>query len=251
METHPNSRHIPYAPTETADLYPESDGKPMAETDMHAMAIIDLRHRFDGFFADNLDTYVSGTIMMYDVEGPGRTAVSPDILVSFGIGKKLRRTYKVWEEGKPPDFVMEFSSKGTFQNDLGHKKAHYASMGIPEYFLCDIDRRYLPTPLMGFRLKDGIYERIPENADGSISSVTLGVSFHLLDEGLAVYDEATGEWLQTPAEAAEHRAEQEATARAEAEAARQQEADARAEADAEVSRLREELERLKARLADD
>ena len=244
METHPNSRHIPYAPTETADLYPESDGKPMAETDMHAVAIIDLRHRFDNFFANNPDTYVSGTIMMYDVEGPGRTAVSPDILVSFGIGKKLRRTYKVWEEGKPPDFVMEFSSKGTFQNDLGHKKAHYASMGIPEYFLCDIDRRYLPTPLMGFRLKDGIYERIPENADGSISSVTLGVSFHLLDEGLAVCDEATGQRLQTPAEAAEQRAEQEA-------AARVQEAAARAEAEAEASRLREELERLKARLSDD
>ncbi len=251
METHPNSRHIPYAPTETADLYPESDGKPMAETDMHAVAIIDLRHRFDNFFADNLDTYVSGTIMMYDVEGPGRTAVSPDILVSFGIGKKLRRTYKVWEEGKPPDFVMEFSSKGTFQNDLGHKKAHYASMGIPEYFLCDIDKRYLPTPLMGFCLKDGIYERIPENTDGSISSVILGVSFHLSDEGLAVYDEATGQWLQTPAEAAEQRAEQEAAARAREAAARAREAAARAEAEAEASRLREELERLKGRLSED
>ena len=244
METYPNSRHIPYAPTETADLYPESDGKPMAETDMHAAAIIDLRQRFDGFFADNPDTYVSGTLMMYDIEGPGRTAVSPDILVSFGIGKKLRRTYKVWEEGKPPDFVMEFSSKGTFQNDLGHKKAHYASMGIPEYFLCDIDRRYLPTPLMGFRLKDGTYERIPENADGSIPSVTLGVSFHLLDEGLSVYEQATGHWLQTPAEAAEQRAEQEAAARA-------REAAARAKAEAEVLRLREELEHLKARLSDD
>ena len=247
METYPNARHIPYAPTETADLYPESDGKPMAETDMHAVAIINLRQRFDGFFADNPGTYVSGTLMMYDVEGPGRTAVSPDILVSFGIGKKLRRTYKVWEEGKPPDFVMEFSSKGTFQNDLGHKKAHYASMGIPEYFLCDIDRRYLPVPLMGFRLKDEAYERIPENVDGSIPSVTLGVSFHLLDEGLVVYDEATGEWLQTPAEAAkaaEQRAEQEAAARA-------HEAAARAEAEAETSRLREELERLKARLTDE
>ena len=247
METHPNARHIPYAPTETADLYPESDGKPMAETDMHAVAIIDLRQRFDGFFADNPDTYVSGTLMMYDVEGPSRTAVSPDILVSFGIGKKLRRTYKVWEEGKPPDFVMEFSSKGTFQNDLGHKMAHYASMGIPEYFLCDIDRRYLPTPLMGFRLKGETYERIPENVDGSIPSVTLGVSFHLLDEGLAVYAEATGHWLQTPAEAAEaaeQRAEQEA-------AAREREAAARAEAEAEVSRLSEELEHLKARLSDD
>ena len=240
METYPNSRRIPYAPTEIADLYPESDGKPMAETDMHAVAIINLRQRFDRFFAANPGTYVSGTIMMYDIEGPGRTAVSPDILVSFGIGKKLRRTYKVWEEGKPPDFVMEFSSKGTFQNDLGHKKAHYASMGVPEYFLCDIDRRYLPTPLMGFRLKDGAYERIPENADGSISSVTLGVSFQMLDEGLVVYDEATGERLPTPAEAAEA-AEQRA----------EQEAAARAEAEAETSRLREEIERLKARLSDD
>ena len=244
METYPNSRHIPYAPTETADLYPESDGKPMAETDMHAEAIIDLRHRFDRFFAANPATYVSGTIMMYDVEGPGRTASSPDILVSFGIGKKRRRTYKVWEEGKPPDFVMEFSSKGTFRNDLGKKKVIYASMGIPEYFLCDIDRRYLPTPLMGFRLKGETYERIPENGDGSVPSVTLGVSFHLLDEGLAVYDEATGHWLQTPAEAAEQRAEHEAAARA-------HEAAARAEAEAETSRLREEIERLKARLSDD
>ena len=98
-------------------------------------------------------------------------------------------------------------------------------MGIPEYFLCDIDRRYLPTPLMGFRLKDGTYERIPENIDGSVSSVTLGVSFHLLDEGLAVYDEATGHWLQTPAEAAEaaaQRAEQEAAARERETAAREQ-----------------------------
>ena len=127
-------------------------------------------------------------------------------------------------------------------------------MGIPEYFLCDIDRRYLPTPLMGFRLKDGTYERIPENADGSIPSVTLGVSFHLLDEGLAVYEETTGRWLQTPAEAAaaaEQRVEQEVAARAREAAARAREAAARAEAEAEVSRLREELERLKARLSDD
>ena len=69
--------------------------------------------------------------------------------------------------------------------------------------------------------------------------MTLGVSFHLLDEGLAVYEAATGHWLQTPAEAAEA-AEQRA----------EQEAAARAEAEAEVSRLHEEIERLKARLSD-
>ena len=75
------------------------------------------------------------------------------------------------------------------------------------------------------------------NVDGSVSSVTLGVSFHLLDEGLAVYDEATGQWLQTPAEAATQRAEQETAAREQAEA--------------EVSRRQQELERLKARLSAD
>ena len=251
MQTYPNSQRIPYAPTETADLYPESDGKPMADTDMHLLAILGLRQRLDNFFADRLDTYLSGNIMMYDIEGPERTAVSPDILVSFGIGKKLRRTYKVWEEGKPPDFVMEFSSKGTFRNDLGAKKAHYASMGIPEYCLCDIEGRYLPKPLMGFRLKNGTYERIPENADGSISSRTLGVSFHLLDEGLVVCDEATGQRLQTRAEAAEQRAEREAAAREQEAAAREREAAAREQAEAETARLREEIERLKARLTDD
>ena len=31
METYPNSRHIPYAPTEIADLSPESDGKPIVQ----------------------------------------------------------------------------------------------------------------------------------------------------------------------------------------------------------------------------
>ena len=81
--------------------------------------------------------------------------------------------------------------------------------------------------------------------------MTLGVSFHLLDEGLVVYDEATGEWLQTPAEAAEQRAAQETAAREREAAAREREATARAEAEAEVSRLREELDRLKARLSDD
>ena len=36
METAPNAWRIPYAPTEIEeDLYPESDGKPMADTDLH------------------------------------------------------------------------------------------------------------------------------------------------------------------------------------------------------------------------
>lgn len=226
MATVPNTLSTSYAQTEVADLFPESDGKPMAETDFHIDAILRMREILRAYFAEMLDVYVSGNLMMYYEDGPPPKAVSPDILVAFGVSKKDRRTYKIWEEGKPPDFVVEFSSKGTFQNDLDTKMDLYAKIGISEYFLYDVDRCYLPSPLMGFRLVGGEYVEILPNAEGGIPSETLGLDFHLLAEGFGVYDSIAGRWLQTPAEAAEERAEQ---------------------AEAEVARLQAELARLKDR----
>ena len=275
MATYPNRLHIPYAPTETSELYPESDGKPMAASDLHRNQLIWTLQTIDAYFAHKPDVYISGDIMMYDIEGPQRTAISPDVLVSFGIGKKLRRTYKVWEEGKSPDFVMEFSSESTYQNDLTGKMEHYATMKIPDYLLYDAEARYLPSPIMGFRLMGNNYVEIPPQADGGIHSAVLGLDFHALEAGLGIYDRTAGEWIQTPAEAATARAQQE-TARAEAATARAQQETARAEAataraqqettraqqetaradqeaaarqkvEAELTQLREELARLKER----
>ena len=203
METPTNTRPVPYAPTETTDLYPESDGKPMADTDLHLYWIKRVQDMIETYFSQSPGVYISGNIMMYDIEGPARTAVSPDILVCFGIGQKFRRTYKVWEEGKPPDFVMEFSSKRTYRNDLDEKMAHYARMVIPEYFLHDPDRRYLPSPLLGFRLVEGTYVEITPDVDGRVHSETLNLDFALLDDGLAIYNPRAQEWLQTRAEKAE------------------------------------------------
>lgn len=245
MESYPNVRRIPYAPTETADLYPESDGKPMADTDLHYEWIVWLRQVLERHFAQNPEVYISGNIMMYDIEGPLRTAASPDILVSFGIGRKQRRTYKVWEEGKAPDFVMEFSSRRTYRNDLDGKVAHYAGMGISEYFLYDADRRYLPTPLMGFRLVDGTYDEVSPDIDGGLRSEVLNLDFHLQDIGLAIYDPNAMEWLQTPVEAATARADQEKTRADQAETRTQHESEARQKAEAEAAQLREEIARLK------
>ncbi len=254
MEAYPNVHKTPYAPTETADLYPESDGKPMADTDLHIKWILWTRQVLEWRFAQRSDVYISGNIMMYDIEGPLRTAVSPDILVSFGIGRKERRIYKVWEVGKPPDFVMEFSSKRTYKNDLEWKVEHYASMGIPEYFLYDVDRRYLPTPLMGYRLDEDTYNEVATVGDDVLYSEVLNLNFHLLDDGLGLYDPDAKEWLQTSAEAATDRAEQaedraeQAEDRAEqAEVRVQEESEAREKAEAEVLRLQEEIARLKAR----
>ena len=228
METSPNVRRVPYAPTDIEEeLYPESDGKPMADTDLHLYWIKRVQDMLETYFLQAPGVYISGNIMMYDIEGPARTAVSPDILVAFGLGRKFRRTYKVWKEGKPPDFVMEFSSKRTYRNDLDEKMALYTRMNIPEYFIHDPDRRYLPSPLLGFRLVEGQYVEIALDADGRVHSEILNLDFALLDDGLAIYDPQAQRWLQTAAEKAETRAER---------------------AEAENARLRAEIARLKKRL---
>ena len=283
MGTNQNQRHIPYAPTETTDLYPDSDGKPMAVSDLHRRILMRTIQVLETYYKENSEVYVSGDILMYYVEGDPRKSVAPDVLVTFGMGKKDRRTYLVWEEGKVPDFVMEFSSKGTYRNDLGSKMELYASLGIRDYFLYDAEGLYLSSPIMGFTLVDGVYTPIAAGPDGGLHSTALNLDFSVGEVvGLGIYDPVADTWLQTPAESAiaraeiaetraeiaetraeiaETRADREAT-RAElqtirveeqtiradiAETRADEEATARRRVEAELAELREEIERLKAR----
>ena len=239
----PNTLPFPSAPTEIADLYPESDGKPMAETERHFREILKNFNRLENHFAHIPDVYVLGDMMMYYKEGNPRKSISPDIFVTFGIGKKERRIYKIWEEGKPPDFVLEFASKGTYRTDLTRKVQLYAEIGISEYFLYDVDRRYLPTPLMGFRLIGHEYVEILALPNGGIPAATLGLEFHLLEDSFDIYDPESEAWLKTSDERAEDADERAEDAKDRA----NQEATARQKAEAEVARLQAELERLKAR----
>ncbi len=241
---------IPYAPTDDRDLYPSEDGKPMAASDYHLRLLIRTLQALEAHFAQTPEVYISGDIMMYYREGDPRKSISPDVLVSFGINPKLRLTYKTWEEGKAPDFVMEFSSKSTYDKDLGEKKDVYASLGIQNYFLYDAEGLYLPASLMGFTLVDGEYVAVSADERGGFRASVLDLDFHIRDGEIAIYDPIAGEWVQTRAERteiAEARAEQETIARQNAEARAEQETIARQNAEAEATQLREELARLKAR----
>ncbi len=232
MQNYTNQSKIAYAPTET-ELYPETDGKPMAVSDMHRRILTRIIQTLENHFTQRPEVYVSGDILMYYVEGHPQKVVAPDVLVTFGIGQKPRLTYKVWEEGKMPDFVMEMSSKSTYRNDLEEKRELYASLGIQDYVLYDAEGLYLPTPLMGFTLVDGSYVEMSSNVAGDIYSEVLGLEFRMRDMDCGIYDPVSETWLQTPAEAAEARAEN---------------AEARAEnAEAEAAQLREQLARLQAR----
>ena len=234
---------IPFVPADGTIYYPDEDGLPMAASDYHLRLLIWTLQALEAHFAHKPDVYITGDIMMYYREGDPRKSISPDVLVCFGINPKLRLTYKTWEEGKAPDFVMEFSSKSTYDKDLGEKKDIYASLGIQDYFLYDAEGLYLPTPLMGFTLVDDVYEAIPSDDNGGIRSSVLDLDFRLQDGEIRIYDPVTDEWILTRAEQteiAEARAEQESIAR--------ENAEARAEnAEAENAQLREEIARLKAR----
>src|SRR5438093_2732230 len=52
--------------------YPESDGKPIGETDTHVRYMMDVRTALEHYFRERPDVYVSGNNMMYYVEGDPR-----------------------------------------------------------------------------------------------------------------------------------------------------------------------------------
>jgi Uma2 family endonuclease len=49
-------------------------------------------------------------LLLYYIEDNPRRNVSPDVFVVRGAGNHQRRVYKLWEEGRPPDVVIEISS---------------------------------------------------------------------------------------------------------------------------------------------
>ncbi len=247
MTTYTAKQKISSVPTDIPIYYPDTDGKPMAASDLHRDILNCTLETLKAHYAQRPDVYVSGDILMYYVKGVPHRVVAPDVLVSFGLDKKRRNTYLVWVEGKLPDFVMEFSSKTTYAEDLGKKMDLYASLGIQDYFLYDAEGLFLASQLMGWTLVDGVYVPVSEHADGGLHSDVLSLDFHVDDEGLGFYDPVAGAWLQTPTEAAEARAEnaetlakQEASRAENAETLAEQEA---ARAEQEAARAEQEAAR--------
>lgn len=227
---------------ETID-YPESDGKPMGETDTHVDLIINLRLALRRFFRRKRDVYVSGNMMMYYVEGDPTKSVSPDVYVVKGVRKGQRRTYKIWEEGHAPDVVFEISSRKTRRQDLDEKVRLYAELGVKEYFIFDPEYPKRRKPLNAYRLTPGGYVEVLVSG-GRVMSEALGLELVDTGETLRLFDPKARRFLPTEDEESQARLEVERKLRAEIEA-RRAEAEARQQAEAELARLRQEIERLR------
>ena len=213
--------------------YPSSDGKPMAENDAQRIAIMYAIGSLEIHFAHRPDVYVAGDLLIYYEEGDPRASVAPDAFVVFGAEDRLRQTYKLWEEPKAPDFVLEVASANTWREDEGRKRALYERLGVREYWQYDPTGEYLGVGLKGHRLVEGAYKPQPvvQSVDRTLilRSETLGLELLVRGSGMQFRDPVTDEPLLSHLEAVSaHRKEA---------SARREEATARRAAEARVAEL--------------
>ena len=173
----------PHYPPPRKVHYPESNGLPLAETRFQYDSLTYAAGALDVHFRDRPDVAVEGNRLLYYIEGDPRSRVAPDVFVVFGVPKRRRRIYLLWEEGKAPDFVLEVTSRSTRRQDQGFKRDLYARLGVTEYWLFDPTGDWLDPRLQGNRLSGDHYERLsPSGIEGGervFHSTVLGLDVYV------------------------------------------------------------------------
>lgn len=155
--------------------YPSRDGRVPPGSDWHRDQISAVLDSLGGHYRDDPNVYVSGESLVFYEPGVKQARVAPDIFVVKGVPKRSRSNFLVWQEGKGPDLVIEFTCRQTRRVDLRRKVPIYRDiLKVEEYFLFDQLDEYLDPPLQGFRRVRGRY--VPVRArDGRLPSRVLNL----------------------------------------------------------------------------
>ena len=162
-------------------------------------AVTVLRTRYAGA-AERV--YVGGDLFIYYREGDRNAAVAPDAFVAFGASQAPDRTsWKVWREGRGPDWVLEVLSESTRKRDEVDKLAIYRELQVGEYWLFDpyTERRGGPA-LRGLKRAEDDWRSLRPDAAGVFRSDLLGLTLHVEGGDLRFRDAETGEALIAHAE---------------------------------------------------
>lgn len=224
--------------TPSSIVYPESDGKPMADNTRQFELIVYVKKGIDWLFTDEPQVFVAGDLLWYPIEGNNKLCQAPDAMIVFGRPKGDRGSYQQWKEDNlPPQVVFEILSPGNTPSEMTRKFQFYERYGVEEYYVFDPDRATLEGYLRQGTLLDAI------DAMQDWISPRLKIRFSLTEDGqLQLFrpDETPFETYEQIAA----RAEQERL-RAEQERLRADQAEERVQqAEAEIQRLREQLRAL-------
>ena len=133
----------------------------VAQSTWHGKAVRLAATALDQHFRARSDVLVAMELVVYYELGNNLAWLRPDVQVVFGVKRDVKRsTYRVWEEGKAPDFVLEVASPSTAQNDARHKAREYLRIGVREYWRLDPEGSLMGVSLEGYRAQGGRYQRV-------------------------------------------------------------------------------------------
>ena len=172
------------------ELYPYSDGKPMAENKVHYRWIVTIEGNLESLFADNPMVFVAADMNWHPVPRthPPKEGeyVAPDVMVVFGVPKgddSRRKSYIQHLEGNiAPQVVFEIYSPSNKTKKWDEKLAFYQQHGVEEYYCL-----YPDDNLLEVWLRMGAELRRVDWRDVWVSP-RLGVTFDRTGETLQLYD---------------------------------------------------------------
>lgn len=163
-------------------IYPDSDGKPMADNTKQFRWIVNIKENLEILFAAQDDVFVAGNLLWYPVQGNNKIRQAPDVMVVFGRPKGDRGSHKQWEENNlPPQVVFEILSLGNRTGNMANKLLFYQRYGVEEYYIYDPDA----VELTGMIRSQEWLEEIEEINDWV--SPRLGIRFELTADTLEIY----------------------------------------------------------------
>lgn len=213
-------------------VYPDSDGKPMAENTIQYQYLITIQVGLDRLFDQQPDVFVAGDLLWYPVKKRRDISAAPDVMVVFGRPKGDRGSYKQWEEGDiAPQVVFEILSPSNTATEMRTKRKFYTRHGVEEYYEYDPDSGTLEV-----WQRAGDFFRLM-SFEGAWRSPRLGVSLKVEADGkLAIYS-PDGSKIEKPKDALRRADLEVAQAKTET-----------VEAKAEAAEAKDEVARLKAQL---
>ena len=192
------------ADVDPAVAYPATETVP--ESPRHSRARFLAYGALSAHFAGQRDCFVGQDLNVYYRPAPRTAFVAPDVLVCFGVEAGTIEddvSYRLWDAGAPPAYVLEIASEKTHERDLEYKPDIYLEIGAREYWRFDPSGLGLFTPtLQGDRRAGDAWAPIQVRPDGdgrlSGHSAVLGLDLHAEDRRLRFRDPRTGRWLPDP-----------------------------------------------------
>ena len=169
-------------PTQQQIIYPESDGKPMANNTDQFRWILVIQQNIELMYANDENVFVAGDLFWYPVQGRPNIVNAPDVMVAFGTPKGRRSSYQQWNEsGIAPQVVFEILSPSNSQDEMDTKLLFYDRHQVEEYYIYNPTNNQLTGWLRG---EDGL------DAIASMqnyASPRLAIRFDLSGDELQIY----------------------------------------------------------------